>query len=99
MNARGCRKSRPHWSRGMLVFVDEPAESVASADGEARDLGRFRDRVWQWAQGPGVRDSPRWTTRVVMPLVLAQGVYEMELAPHQHPVEQLLAAALERYSN
>ena len=64
----------------MLVFVEEPAESVAAADSEARDRGRLGDRVWQRVQRPGVRDSPMWTMRVVMPLVLAQGVYEMCLA-------------------
>jgi hypothetical protein len=43
--------------------------------------------VWQRAQGPGVRDTPMGTVRVVMPLVLAQGVYEMELVPDQHSIE------------
>lgn len=35
----------------MFVFVEEPAESVLTADGEARDRGRLGGRVWQRAQG------------------------------------------------
>src|SRR4051812_24609075 len=37
--------------------VSTPMSSPWSADGEVRDRGRLRDRVWQRAQRPGVRDS------------------------------------------
>jgi hypothetical protein len=46
----------------MLVFVEEAAETVASADVKVRGGGRFRDRGGQRTQWPGVGYSlvGRW---------------------------------------
>jgi hypothetical protein len=76
----------------MFVFVEQPAESVSTAD-----RGADRGPAWTSGLAAGRKglafEIPR--CGVVVLLVLAQGVYEMDLVPDQHPVEQLVAAALD----
>jgi hypothetical protein len=51
----------------MIVFVEEAAEAIASADtqtGKSRGIG---DRFGQRTQRPGVRDAPMRTMIVVVP--------------------------------
>jgi hypothetical protein len=33
----GCRKSRPRWLSSMIVFVEESAEPIVSADTQTRE--------------------------------------------------------------
>jgi len=55
--ACSCRKCHPCRSRGMLVFVEDAAESVASSDVEVVDLPRICGRYRRWLVGTGVRDA------------------------------------------
>jgi hypothetical protein len=49
------------------------------ANVEPGELGRFCERVGQRLQGPGVGDASMGPVRVVVVLVLAQGVEKMDL--------------------
>jgi hypothetical protein len=69
----GCRKPHPCSSRCMIVFLEESAEAIVSANaytGECRGIG---DRFGQRAQGSGVRDPSVRPVLVVVLFVLAQG--------------------------
>jgi hypothetical protein len=79
----------------MFVFVEESAETIASADMQTCDRGGVGHRLGQRTQGPGVRDAPMRTMTVVVPFVLAQRVQQMRRVPEQHPVEQFVAAGLD----
>ena len=57
-----------------LVFVDDAAESVSSADGQLGELVVVGDRFGQRRQGPGVGNALVRVVMVVEGLVLAQGV-------------------------
>ena len=58
----------------MIVFVEEAAGTVASADAQVRDGGRVGDRLGEWAQRPGVGNASMGPARVVVPFVFAEGV-------------------------
>jgi hypothetical protein len=79
----GCRKSHPCWSSGMLVFVEEPAETVVSADVQMRDLVRVGEWLGEWTQRSGVGDASVGPVRVVVPFVLAEGVEQVGLVPDE----------------
>ncbi len=91
----GCREFHPCSSGGMFVFVEESAETIASADMQPCDRGGVGHRLGQRTQGPGVRDAPMGTVTVMVPLVLPYGVQKMHPIPEQHPVEQFVAAGLD----
>jgi hypothetical protein len=40
----GCRKSPLRCSSGMIVFVEEPAKPIVSADAQTCERGRIGDR-------------------------------------------------------
>ena len=52
-----CRKSHPCWSGGMLVFVQDAAQAVASGDAEAGEFIRVGDRCGHGVQWSGVGDA------------------------------------------
>ncbi len=70
----GCRKPRPCRSSGMFVLMEDTAQTITSTDVETRNRVWIGDRLRQRMQRPGVRDTPMGPMRVVVPLVLVQGV-------------------------
>jgi hypothetical protein len=68
------RKPRPRWSGGMLVFVEDAAEAVASSYVEADQLVWVGDRRGQWVSRPCVRDALVWAVFVVETFELVEGV-------------------------
>jgi hypothetical protein len=74
----------------MIVFVEEAAGTVASADAQVRDGGRVGDRLGEWAQRPGVGNASMGPARVVVPFVFAEGVERVGLVPDQGAVEQFV---------
>ncbi len=58
----------------MIVFVEESAESIVSADAQAGECRGIGDRLGQRAQGSGVGDAPVRAMIVVVAFVLTQGV-------------------------
>ncbi|MFI5888486.1 hypothetical protein ACIA5D_00010 [Actinoplanes sp. NPDC051513] len=65
-------KPHPRSSSGMIVFVEESAEAIVSANAETGERRRIGERVGQRLQRSGVRDAPVRTMIVVMPFVLTQ---------------------------
>jgi hypothetical protein len=93
VSRKPCRcRPGPCWSCGMFVFMQDAAETVASGDGEVRDLVRDGDRFGQCLQRSEVRDASMGPVLVVVPLVLVQ---QVRLVPDQRAVEQLAAAGLD----
>jgi uncharacterized membrane protein YraQ (UPF0718 family) len=66
-----CQEPRPCWSRCMLVFVQDAAEAVASADVEVGEPVGFGDGFGQLAEGRGAGEVAVGPVRVVELLVLA----------------------------
>ena len=58
--SRAARAGNPILARscGMLVFVDEAAETIAPPDVEPGELVRVGDLLGEWLQGSSVRDTP-----------------------------------------
>jgi hypothetical protein len=71
----------------MLVFVEEAAEAIMSADASVCDGCRVGDRPGEWVQRSGVGDASMGSMRVVVPFVLAQGVKQVCLVPDEGAVE------------
>ena len=71
----------------MFIFVEEAAETVASADAQVRDGGRVGDRLGERVQRSGIRYAPVRPVRVVVRFVLAEGVEQVGLVPDQRAVE------------
>ena len=69
-----CRKLRPCWSGGVVVLVEDAAQSLSSVDVQVDDLGLVGDRWWQRLQWSGVGDALVRSVRVVELLVLPQSV-------------------------
>jgi hypothetical protein len=69
-----CRKCHPCRSGGMMVFVEDAAQSWVSTDVEAGDLGMIGDRFWQWSKRSGVGDALVGPVVVVELLVFAECV-------------------------
>ncbi len=63
----------------MFVFIEEAAEAVPSADVQVCDCGWVGDRLGELAQRSGIRDAPMGPVRVVVPLILPQGVEQVRL--------------------
>ena len=76
----------------MLVFVEDSAESVASADVEESVSVRLGDRRGQSLLWPGVGDALVGAVGVVELLELVQGVEQVPLVPDQGAVEQFSPA-------
>ena len=83
----GCRKCRQCWSGGMIVFVEESAESIVSADSQTCEGRGFGDRIGQRAQWSGDGDTSVRSVLIVVEFVLAQGGQQMCLVPDQGPAE------------
>jgi hypothetical protein len=65
----------------MFVFVEEAAGAVGSADVRVGDGGWVGDRLGEAARRSGIGDAPMGPVRVVVPLILAQGVEQVRLVP------------------
>jgi len=78
----------------MIVFVEESAESVVSADAQTGEGYGFGDRLGQRAQWPGVRDAAVRPMLIMVMFVLAQGVEQMRTVEDQGAVEEFVAAGL-----
>jgi hypothetical protein len=69
-----CRKCRPCRSGGMVIFVEDAAQPLASVDVETGDLGLIGDGRRQWLSWSGVGDALVWSVGVVEVLVFAECV-------------------------
>jgi len=58
----------------MIVFVEEAAEAIVSADAQTCECRGIGDRFGQRLQGSGVRDALVRPVVVVVAFVFAQGV-------------------------
>lgn len=76
----------------MIVFVEEAAEAIVSADAQTRECRGIGKRFGQRLQGSRVSDAPVRTVIVVVAFVLPQGAEQVRLVPDQCPVEQFMAA-------
>ena len=68
--------------RGELVFVQESAEPVASANARLVGRGGDRDRVWEWRL---LVECAVWPVCVVVGDVFAQDALEVRLRDDQDP--------------
>ncbi|MEY9894263.1 DNA-binding XRE family transcriptional regulator [Catenulispora sp. MAP5-51] len=78
----------------MLVFVDDAAESVVSADVEVGDVLWVGDRCGHCTQWCGLFHRLMSAVAVVVGFVLVQGVQQVALVLDQGAVQQLTAAGL-----
>src|SRR5436309_2223139 len=85
-------KRHPSSSGGMVVLVQDAAESISSSDVQPGELAGVGDRFGQWFERPGVGDALVGTVLVVERLEFAQRVQQMPLVPDQCSVQQLAAA-------
>lgn len=67
-----CRRFRPGSSGGMLVFVEDAAESVVSSDVESVDSIGLDDPLGEWAQGCCGAERAVGPVLIVEGFVLAQ---------------------------
>ncbi len=67
-----CREFHPCWSGGVVVFVDDAAEAVSSADVEPGELVLILDGLQPCSPGSGAVDSAVRRVLVVVRFVLAQ---------------------------
>ena len=74
----------------MLVFVEDAAEAVASADIEARDLLRVGHRFGKRAQGRSTLEGSVGPVLVVEVLELPQRMQEVALVPDEGAVQELV---------
>jgi len=70
----GCRKFCPHRSGGMIVFMEEAAEAIVSADAQTGERRRIDERFGQRLERSGVSDVPVRPVVVMVAFALAQGV-------------------------
>lgn len=83
-----CRKCRPGSSGGMLVFVEDAAESVVSSDVESVDSIGLDDPLGEWAQGCCGAERAVGPVLIVEGFVLAQRMEKMGLVYDQGSVEE-----------
>ncbi len=76
----------------VLVFVEDSAESIISADVEVVESARFRDRLGERAQRCRGAQRTVGPVLVVEGLVLAERVEKMGLVRDQRPVEKFGSA-------
>jgi hypothetical protein len=67
--------------------VEDTAEAIASVHVEPGNSGGFCNRFGQWVLWSGVGNTSMRPMRIVMLLVLVQGVEEVGLVVNQHAVE------------
>jgi hypothetical protein len=79
----------------MVVFVEDAAQSLSSADVQVGDLGLVGDRWWQRVQWSCVGDALVGSVRVVELFVLPQSAEQMSLVPDQSAIEEFVVAALD----
>src|SRR5207244_2808183 len=87
-----CRKCRPGRLGGVLVLVEDAAESVMSSDVEVLDLVQFGDRQGERAQGRRSAERAVGPVFVVEGFVLAKRVEKMGLVDDQRTVDEFGSA-------
>jgi hypothetical protein len=76
----------------MRILVEDSAEPVSTAYGQARDSLWISDRIRDGTQWGGLGEGLVGSVPVAEAFVLAQGVQEMAFVPEQTAVEKLAAA-------
>ena len=78
----------------MLVFVEDAAEAITSADVEMGYLVGIGDRGWQRMQWPGIGDALVRAVSIVESFEFVQGLEQVSLVPDQRPIQEFAAAGL-----
>lgn len=76
----------------MLVFVEDPAQALASSYVRVGDLVQVDDRRRQRPQWAGIGDALMGAMPVIETFELPQSVQQVALIPDQDPVQQLTTA-------
>jgi len=71
----------------MIVFAEESAEAIVSADAQTGECRGIDERFGQRLKRSGVSDAPVRPVVVVVAFVLAQGVEQVRMIPDQCPVD------------